>query len=124
MNKPLVAAIEYLSHIVDSTKGEDFILKDDARVLIDTIKDFSAYESMAGRRMGRHARADQREAQSDFVQTCYRRVDELVRGGMYKTDAAKQVKVDIRAHVEYETILKHYYAGRRRALLLCKQNHK
>ena len=111
MNKPLVAAIEYLSHIVDSTKGEDFILKDDARVLIDTIKDFSAYESMAGRRMGRHARADQREAQSDFVQTCYRRVDELV-------------KVDIRAHVEYETILKHYYAGRRRALLLCKQNHK
>jgi hypothetical protein len=104
----------------DVAEGETAIAI--ARALKKVSCDYESMMTSHRKRMGRHAREEQREAQNLFAHRCYQLVDELHKGGKTKTKtaAAKKISEDgvhngrTRAHVEYETILKHYYAIRRK----------
>lgn len=84
-----------------------------AREVKEVLSDYEWCMGERRKRMGRHAREEQRETQSVFAHTCYSLVDELHKSGMSITAAAKKISeegVPNGPHVEPETIKKHYYA--------------
>jgi hypothetical protein len=90
---------------------EDRVLGGEALKLARLLEDFLTYESNAGKRMGRHARAAEREKQKWFDSLCHKTVEQFHSQGTTWTAAFEKAAEQL--NVAPETVRKANSRGKK-----------